>query len=234
MSNVHVIIPAAGHGSRLGQSIPKQFTRIGDKTILEHIEAVFARTQSIKSVFIALNPKEKTIANGNYQFSNKTTILYTGGESRAQTVLSSLLEINKQIQIDENDWVMVHDAARIGITEFMINQFIREVSTNKVGGIVAIPVTDTVKKINKKLEVIGTEDRDVLWLAQTPQMFRNKILKKALKNFQGTPTDEAEAVEALGLKPKLFKGNAQNFKITYPEDLVRAQNALHIIKEGEL
>ena len=232
MSNVHVIIPAAGHGSRLGQSIPKQFTRIGDKTILEHIEAVFARTQSIKSVFIALNPKEKTIANGNYQFSNKTTILYTGGESRAQTVLSSLLEINKQI--DENDWVMVHDAARIGITEFMINQFIREVSTDKVGGIVAIPVTDTVKKINKKLEVIGTEDRDVLWLAQTPQMFRNKILKKALKNFQGTPTDEAEAVEALGLKPKLFKGNAQNFKITYPEDLVRAQNALHIIKEGEL
>ena len=232
MSNVHVIIPAAGHGSRLGQSIPKQFTRIGDKTILEHIEAVFARTQSIKSVFIALNPKEKTIANGNYQFSNKTTILYTGGESRAQTVLSSLLEINKQI--DENDWVMVHDAARIGITEFMINQFIREVSTNKVGGIVAIPVTDTVKKINKKSEVIGTEDRDVLWLAQTPQMFRNKILKKALKNFQGTPTDEAEAVEALGLKPKLFKGNAQNFKITYPEDLVRAQNALHIIKEGEL
>ena len=232
MSNVHVIIPAAGHGSRLGQSIPKQFTRIGDKTILEYIDAVFARIKSIESVFIALNPKEKTITNGNYQFSNKTTILYTGGESRAQTVLNSLLEINKQI--DENDWVMVHDAARIGITEFMINQFIREVSTNKVGGIVAIPVTDTVKKINKKLEVIGTEDRDVLWLAQTPQMFRNKILKKALKNFQGTPTDEAEAVEALGLKPKLFKGNAQNFKITYPEDLVRAQNALHIIKEGEL
>ena len=232
MSNVHVIIPAAGHGSRLGQSIPKQFTRIGDKTILEYIDAVFARIKSIESVFIALNPKEKTIANGNYQFSNKTTILYTGGKSRAQTVLYSLLEINKQI--DENDWVMVHDAARIGITEFMINQFIREVSTNKVGGIVAIPVTDTVKKINKKLEVIGTRDRDVLWLAQTPQMFRNKILKKALKNFQGIPTDEAEAVEALGLKPKLFKGNAQNFKITYPEDLVRAQNALHIIKEGEL
>ena len=181
---------------------------------------------------IPINPKEKTIANGSYQFSNKTTILYAGGESRAQTVLNSLLEINKQI--DENDWVMVHDAARIGITEFMINQFVRDVSSNKVGGIVAIPVTDTVKKINKKLEVIGTEDRDVLWLAQTPQMFRNKILKKALKNFQGTPTDEAEAVEALGLKPKLFKGNAQNFKITYPEDLVRAQNALHIIKEGEL
>ena len=232
MSNVHVIIPAAGHGSRLGQSIPKQFTRIGDKTILEYIDAVFARIKSIESVFIALNPKEKTIANGNYQFSNKTTILYTGGKSRAQTVLYSLLEINKQI--DENDWVMVHDAARIGITEFMINQFINEVSTDKVGGIVAIPVTDTVKKINKKLEVIGTEDRDVLWLAQTPQMFRNKILKKALKNFQGIPTDEAEAVEALGLKPKLFKGNAQNFKITYPEDLVRAQNALHIIKEGGL
>tara|TARA_B100000035_G_scaffold314796_1_gene332354 strand:+ start:5952 stop:6650 length:699 start_codon:yes stop_codon:yes gene_type:complete len=232
MSNIHVIIPAAGHGSRLGQSIPKQFTRIGDKTILEYVEAVFARTQAIESIFIALNIKEKTIASGNYQFSNKTTILYTGGESRAQTVFNSLLEINKQI--DENDWVMVHDAARIGISEFIINQFIKEVSSDKVGGIAAIPVTDTVKKVNNKLEIVATEDRDILWLAQTPQMFRNKILKKALKNFQGIPTDEAEAVEALGLKPKLFKGNAQNFKITYPEDLVRAQNVVNIIKEGKL
>jgi 2-C-methyl-D-erythritol 4-phosphate cytidylyltransferase len=232
MSKIHVIIPAAGHGSRLEQSIPKQFTRIGDKTILEYVEAVFANTQSIESVFIALNPKEKNIANRNHQFSNKTKMLYTGGENRAETVLNSLLEINKQI--DENDWVMVHDAARIGITEFIINQFIREISTDKVGGIVAVPVTDTVKKVNKKLEVVATEDRDILWLAQTPQMFRNKTLKKALRNFQGIPTDEAEAVEALGLKPKLFKGNAQNFKITFPGDLVRAQNALDIIKEGKL
>lgn len=232
MSNVHVIIPAAGLGRRLGKSIPKQFSRIGNKTILEYVEAVFARTQSIKSVFIALNPKDEILVNSNYQFSNKTSLLFTGGENRAETVLNSLLEINKQI--DEDDWVMVHDAARIGITESIINQFIREVSTDKVGGIMAIPITDTVKKINNELEVIATEDRDILWLAQTPQMFRNKIIKKALKNFQGIPTDEAEAIEALGLKPKLFKGNAQNFKITYPEDFVRAQNALHMIKEGKL
>lgn len=232
MSKVHVIIPAAGRGSRLGKPIPKQFSRIGNKTILEYIESVFARATSIKSVFIALNPKDKTLTKSNNEFSKKTTILFTGGKNRAETVQNSLLEINNQI--DEDDWIMVHDAARIGITEIIINQFIEEVSSDKVGGVVAVPIADTVKKVNKKLEIVATEDRDILWLAQTPQMFRNKILKKALKNFQGIPTDEAEAIEALGLKPRLFRGNAQNFKITYPEDLVRAQNALHIIKEGKL
>ena len=232
MSKVHVIIPAAGQGTRLGQTTPKQFTRIGDKTILEYVEAVFARAQSIESVFIALRQTEKTVNNTDYQFSKKTTVLYSGGTSRAQTVLNSLREISKQI--DSNDWIMVHDAARIGITEIIINKFVREISLDKVGGIFAVPVPDTVKKVNKKLEVISTEDRDVLWLAQTPQMFRYETLKKAINDFQGTPTDEAEAIEALGLKPKLFKGNSQNFKITYPEDLVRAQNILQIMKEEKI
>ena len=130
MSKVHVIIPAAGQGTRLGQTTPKQFTRIGDKTILEYVEAVFARAQSIESVFIALRQTEKTVNNTDYQFSKKTTVLYSGGTSRAQTVLNSLREISKQI--DSNDWIMVHDAARIGITEIIINQFVREISLSLI------------------------------------------------------------------------------------------------------
>ena len=216
MSKFHVIIPAAGRSSRIGQDTPKQFIRIGDKTILEYIEGVFARIQSIDSIFIALNSTEKNSVNANYKFSRKTKVLHTGGENRSQTILNTLIKISD------------------GITEFIINQFINDISLDKVGGILALPVPDTVKKVNKKLEIISTENRNVLWLAQTPQMFRYKKLKQAIEEFQGSPTDEAEAIEAMGLKPKLFKGNAQNFKITYPEDLIRAQNALQIMKKGEL
>ena len=128
----------------------------------------------------------------------------------------------------------MHDAARIGITESIINQFITEMSSDKVGGIVAIPVPDTVKKVNKYLEVVATENREFLWLAQTPQMFKCKILKHAIQSFDGSPTDEAEAVEAIGLQPKICEGSALNFKITYPEDLFRAQSAINIIKKGAL
>ena len=232
MSKFHVIIPAAGRSSRLGQDTPKQFIRIGDRTILEYIEGVFSRIQSIDSIFIALNSTEKNSVNANCKFSKKTKVLHTGGESRSQTVLNTLIKISDET--DNDDWILVHDAARIGITEFIINQFIKDISLDKVGGILALPVPDTVKKVNKKLEIISTENRNVLWLAQTPQMFRYKKLKQAIEEFQGSPTDEAEAIEAMGLKPKLFKGNAQNFKITYPEDLIRAQNALQIMKKGEL
>ena len=93
----------------------------------------------------------------------------------------------------------------------------------------AIPASDTVKRVNKKNEIISTENRDELWLAQTPQMFRFKILKKALNNFKGFPTDESQAVEALGLKPRVFSGNSLNFKITFSEDLIRAEKTLEIL-----
>ena len=98
--------------------------------------------------------------------------------------------------------------------------------SDKVGGILAIPALDTVKRVNEKKQIIGTEQRDEIWLAQTPQMFKFDLLKDALKSFKGNPTDESEAIEALGHSPKVVKGNLVNFKITYPEDLMRVEKLI--------
>ena len=121
---------------------------------------------------------------------------------------------------------MVHDAARVGITESLVNNFIREVVDDKVGGVLAIPALDTVKRVDKRQQIIRTEKRDEIWLAQTPQMFRFDLLKDAYISFKGNPTDESEAIEALGLSPKVVKGNLINFKITYPEDLMRVEKLI--------
>ena len=121
---------------------------------------------------------------------------------------------------------MVHDAARVGITESLVNNFIREIVDDKVGGILAIPALDTVKRVDKKQQIIRTEKRDEIWLAQTPQMFRFDLLNKALTSFKGNPTDESEAIEAFGLSPKIVKGSLVNFKITYPDDLMRVEKLI--------
>jgi 2-C-methyl-D-erythritol 4-phosphate cytidylyltransferase len=107
-----------------------------------------------------------------------------------------------------------------------VNNFINEVVEDKVGGILAIPALDTVKRVDKKQQITCTEKRDEIWLAQTPQMFRFNLLKRALTSFKGNPTDESEAIEALGLSPKVVKGSLENFKITYPEDLLRVDKLI--------
>ena len=232
MANYHVIIPAAGKGSRMGQDIPKQFFNLEGKTILQWVEFIFSKIISIKSISIAIQPEIKFLDTLGSQFSDKTKIYKTGGDTRAQTVLKTINKIKNLVSDD--DWILVHDAARVGITELLINNFIDDISSHKVGGIMAIPVADTVKKVNDSMEIITTENREKLWLAQTPQMFRYKILKKALEQFDGTPTDEAEAIESLGLKPKIFKGNILNTKITYKEDLVNANKAIELMKKSDL
>ncbi len=217
MAKVHLIIPAAGIGSRTGSKLPKQFLRVGSKTIIEWIEFIFSNVSSVHSISLAVRPNEDYIKTIAHSFSSKTTIYKSGGNSRSETVLNTLNQIKKSV--DVNDWIMVHDAARLGINESMINKFISEIGNHKVGGIMAIPVADTVKRVNKSGIIIGTENRNEIWLAQTPQMFRYKTLKKAIEQFKGDPTDECEAVEFLGLKPKIFPGNSSNFKVTYPEDM---------------
>mgnify|MGYP006077666071 FL=1 len=232
MANYHVIIPAAGKGSRMRQDTPKQFFNLEGKTILQWVEFIFSNIMSIKSISIAIQPEIKFLDTLGSQFSNKTKIYKTGGDTRAQTVLNTINKIKNLVSDD--DWILVHDAARVGITELSLNNFIDDISSHKVGGIMAIPVADTVKKVNDNMEIITTENREKLWLAQTPQMFRYKILKKALEQFDGTPTDEAEAIESLGLKPKIFKGNVLNTKITYEEDLVNANKAVELMKKSHL
>ncbi|MDA9155645.1 2-C-methyl-D-erythritol 4-phosphate cytidylyltransferase [Methylophilaceae bacterium] len=224
MENIHLIIPAAGESSRMGSTTPKQFSNFHGKTILEYVESIFSKLAAIKTITIALNKKQKYIESLNCQFSNKTTLIDCGGSNRSETVLNVLSIIGEDIQ--KKDWIMVHDAARVGITESLVNNFIRDIVDDKVGGILAIPVLDTVKRVDKKQQIIRTEKRDEIWLAQTPQMFRFDLLNKALKSFKGNPTDESEAIEAFGLSPKIVKGNLVNFKITYPDDLMRIEKLI--------
>lgn len=224
MQKIHLIIPAAGESSRMGSPTPKQFSSFHGKTILEFVESIFSNLSLISSITVALNKNQKFIENLGCQFSKKTTLIDCGGSTRAETVLNALEIIEKNV--DKQDWIMVHDAARLGINESLINNFIRELENDKVGGILAIPALDTVKRVNNEQQIVRTEKRDEIWLAQTPQMFRFDLLKKALKSFKGIPTDESEAIEAMGLSPKIIKGNLTNFKITYPEDLNRVERLI--------
>ena len=224
MENIHLIIPAAGESSRMGSTTPKQFSNFHGKTILEYVESIFSKLATIKTITIALNKKQKYIESLNCQFSNKTTLLDCGGCNRSETVLNALSIIGEDIQ--KKDWIMVHDAARVGITESLVNNFIQEVVDDEVGGILAIPALDTIKRVDKKQQIIRTEKRDEIWLAQTPQMFRFDLLNKALTSFKGNPTDESEAIEAFGLSPKIVKGSLVNFKITYPDDLMRVEKLI--------
>ena len=232
MSKIHVIIPAAGSGSRMSQEIPKQFLSFHGKTLIEWVDFIFSNVTVVDTISIAFNSDERNnVENSNYTFSHKTKIYYSGGSSRSETVLNTL-NLIESITL-EDDWALVHDSARVGITESFINSFIKEVSQDSVGGIVALPSVDTIKRVDQSNKIIKTENRNTLWLAQTPQMFKHKKLIEALNNFTGTPTDEAEAIEALGLKPIVFKGLITNFKITYPEDLINMSQIFNTIIKGK-
>jgi 2-C-methyl-D-erythritol 4-phosphate cytidylyltransferase len=233
MSKIHVIIPAAGSGSRMGQEVPKQFSFFHGKTLIEWVDFIFSNVTIVDTISIAFNSNERdNVENSNYNFSHKTKIYYSGGSTRSETVLNTLNLIESFTSDD--DWALVHDSARVGITETFINSFIKEVSQDSVGGIVAIPSVDTIKRVDQTKKIIKTEDRNTLWLAQTPQMFKYKKLIEALKKFNGTPTDEAEAIESLGLKPMVYKGLITNFKITYPEDLINMNQIFSTIIKGKI
>ncbi len=142
---------------------------------------------------------------------------YCGGQTRAETVLNGLNALKNTV--DASDWVLVHDAARPGLTNRLLNQLISTLEQDDVGGLLALPLADTLKKADSESRVASTISREQLWQAQTPQMFKYANLKHALESFNGHPTDEAEAIEALGLKPKLVTGELRNLKVTYPQDL---------------
>jgi 2-C-methyl-D-erythritol 4-phosphate cytidylyltransferase len=129
----------------------------------------------------------------------------------------------------EDDWILVHDAARPCLSAAMLDSLFAELADDPVGGILAVPVADTLKRADSEQRVAATEPRDGLWQAQTPQMFRYGQLEKALKN-ENSVTDEAGAIEALGLKPKLVRADSTNLKVTYPADLALAAMILRARK----
>lgn len=227
MSLFHVIIPAAGNGTRMVNVLPKQYLPLAGKPIIAHIIQTFFNHPNIAAIHLALSPEDKFWHSLSLNRESRLHIHYTGGESRSETVLNTL----NAMRVDNNDWVLVHDAARPGLSHESLNRLLDTLATDEVGGLLALPVADTIKKSNEINLVDQTISRQNLWQAQTPQMFRYAMLKKALAEYDGLPTDEAEAIESLGFSPKLVHGELRNLKVTYPEDLALLEMIFEKTKE---
>jgi len=222
------LVPAAGSGSRFAANQPKQYQPLSGKPLLWHAVAALARAP-VETVFVVLAPEDKTFATYDWSaFAGKLETLYCGGETRRDSVYNGLVAAMADVQAD--DWVLVHDAARPCLPPADLARLHEECRNDEIGGILALPIADTVKRAGKDeggaQRIAGTEDRNQLWLAQTPQMFRAGLLVQALRQAKGTITDEASAVEQLGLKPRLVPGSRENLKVTWPEDLALAQSIL--------
>jgi len=217
------LIPAAGSGSRAASRGAKQYAVLAGRPMLWHaIRAVCV--PPVQSVFVVLAPDDTAFAGEDWSaFAGKLEPLYCGGESRRDSVHNGLLATMDEV--DAADWVLVHDAARPCLPGESLQRLIAECGADDVGGILALPVSDTVKK-SAGGRIHATPDRADLWLAQTPQMFRAGLLLQALRHARGHITDEASAVEQLGLKPKLVQGSHDNLKVTWPEDLAIAEAIL--------
>jgi 2-C-methyl-D-erythritol 4-phosphate cytidylyltransferase len=219
------LIPAAGVGARMGASSPKQYLKIGGKPMLRHTLDAFQSSDLIAHTFVVVSPDDPFI--DAVAPHHGVTVLRCGGASRMESVKNGLAVLANTLS--STDWVLVHDAARPGLTAELIEKLITATSDHDVGGLLALPVVDTVKRCIDG-EACGTVPRNGLWLAQTPQMFRFQLLREALQaaTDPNSITDDASAVEALGLSPKLVEGHPRNLKVTLPEDIRIAEMYLAV------
>ena len=226
--SIFALIPAAGSGSRSAGTEPKQYRELAGKPMLWHaIRAVCV--PRVQSVFVVLAPGDERFAREDWSaFAGRVQPLYCGGASRRDSVYNGLVAMSASV--DPDDWVLVHDAARpcLGVRD--VQGLMRECEADEIGGLLALPAADTVKQAAKDeagaVRVAATLDRSQLWLAQTPQMFRVALLMQALQRAPATVTDEAAAIEALGLRPRLVAGSRDNLKVTYLEDFAVAEAIL--------
>lgn len=220
----YAIVPAAGIGARIGAELPKQFIQIGQRTVLDYTLQALLSCTVIKHIAVILSPSHAFHENQIKVSNERISFVFEGGDTRAQTVANGLHYFSSKIR--ENDWILVHDAARPCLQNQLLERLFEEVGEDEVGGILALPISDTVKESDTEGRILKTQDRQKLWAAQTPQMFRFKHLSQALTHPLTGITDEASAIEALGLKPKLVRSAISNIKITYPEDLGLAESIL--------
>jgi 2-C-methyl-D-erythritol 4-phosphate cytidylyltransferase len=220
---LYALIPAAGSGTRIPAEAPKQYLPLAGRPMLWHaVRAVCV--PPVESVFVVLAPGDGVFASHDWSaFGGRLEPLYCGGQTRRDSVYNGLVAVTAELEAD--DWVLVHDAARPCLPRADLEKLVREAGRDEVGGILALPVADTVKKVAGE-RIQATEDRSQLWLAQTPQMFRVGLLAQALRQATGSPTDEAAAVEELGLKPRIVSGSRENLKVTWPEDVAIAEDIL--------
>jgi 2-C-methyl-D-erythritol 4-phosphate cytidylyltransferase len=226
MPNYLALIPAAGTGSRIGGEMPKQYQSLQGRPMLFHALRALHRHPKIARLHLVLSPDDAWFDRHDWaECRDKLEVHRCGGDSRARSVLNGLLALAGRAGAD--DWVLVHDAARPCLTTAAIDRLIGEVGGDPAGGLLAEPLADTLKRAAGDGHILRTEPRDGLWRAQTPQMFGYALLLEALQ--RGTldgVTDEASAVERLGVRPKLVRSGATNLKVTYGEDLRLAEQIL--------
>jgi 2-C-methyl-D-erythritol 4-phosphate cytidylyltransferase len=215
------VVPAAGVGKRMNADRPKQYLELAGKTVIEHTLLRLLQADVFAAVAVAISEEDPYWSELSVA-SHEKIIRAKGGKERADSVLSGLQAI-RELAADD-DWVLVHDAARPCITSSDIHHLIDTLVNDDVGGILALPSADTLKNVQSN-NILGTLDRSHIWRALTPQMFRYRSLKTALELAVGNPaiTDEASALELQGLQPKIVEGRPDNIKITRPEDLALAQ-----------
>jgi len=192
---------------------------LAGKPMIYHALATLCADAEITSVFVVLSPDDEHWRHFDWSaFGDKLQPLFCGGQTRAESVLNGLLAS----ELEPEDWVLVHDAARPCLSARQLTHLLAELRHDGVGGLLAVPVADTLKREDAMHRVAHTESRAGLWQAQTPQMFRTGLLVRALETAPNV-TDEASAIEALGLKPKLVSSDSTNFKVTYPQDMQLAE-----------
>jgi 2-C-methyl-D-erythritol 4-phosphate cytidylyltransferase len=229
MSRYHALIVAAGMGSRFASEIPKQYALLEGKSVLQHAIDRLSTNLPLHRVYVALAPDDPWYDSA-IAAREDITSLRCGGATRAATVRSALEKI---ISAANDDWIVVHDAARPCVDGASLARLQHELADDDIGGLLAIPVVSALKRADDTGRVTGNERREGLWQAQTPQMFRYRVLRDALAQpGADLALDCSQAVEKLGLKPRLVMGSANNLKISYPEDLMLAA-AILAAERGE-
>jgi 2-C-methyl-D-erythritol 4-phosphate cytidylyltransferase len=220
------LIPAAGGSSRFGGVEPKQYALLAGAPVICHAIRALNKSIALDALFVVLARDDKFYAQRIGQVSGVVP-LYCGGRTRAESVANGLAAIGEHAATE--DWILVHDAARPCVDDSTLHRLLDELEDEPVGGLVAVPLADALKRAETGAgpRVASTEDRAGMWCAQTPQMFRYAILQHALKQAHGkTIADEAQAVGALGVMPRLVLGSPANIEVTYREDLELAEAIL--------
>ncbi|RZS57177.1 2-C-methyl-D-erythritol 4-phosphate cytidylyltransferase [Sphaerotilus mobilis] len=220
---LYAVVPCAGTGSRAGLDGPKQYHRVAGRPVVAHTLAALAAVRRLGGVMVVLSPDD-TQFESFVPSHRPDWVVRTGGASRADSVAAGLQALAARGASPE-DWVLVHDAARCLIQPAWVDGLIDACLADPVGGLLALPLADTLKQAEAG-RAVATVDRQGKWAAQTPQMFRLGRLADALRHAGPGVTDEASAIEARGLAPRLVAGHFCNFKVTWPGDFALAEQLL--------
>lgn len=226
MPGIWVVVPAAGRGTRFGSPLPKQYLQVAGQPLIAHTLAALLSHPLVEGALVAISANDADWP-GWTAFQGKPVLTCVGGDTRAQSVLAALEALPAAVRAD--DFVLVHDAARPNLRSEDLQQLLERGRADPVGAILAAPVRDTLKRAGDDGGIDGTEPRQHLWRAMTPQLFRRFQLTRALQEAGKADvevTDESMAMELQGLRPLLIEGNEDNLKVTTPADLARFEYIL--------